>query len=216
MPVITKTALAAELGISKARVSQYCRDGMPVLPDGKLNRDDALNWIRNRVKSGHHEGKGADLVTEVLTRRRPARPPQLPAPAPAVRAVAPELDGFTPEARALLDVLNLDGPTLLDGVLLAYGVSPADRQKAVEAFMVVLGYVAAGLHEGDGDPWDEFCTAWPSGPDDPAVAAAVNSDIEEANASLYAAEEEPESLLGAALQAGRRARVPAPDPGGSR
>ncbi|WP_451993324.1 hypothetical protein [Azospirillum argentinense] len=150
----------------------------------------------------------------MLTRRRPARPPQ--PPAPAVCAVAPELDGFTPEAHALLAVLNLDGPTLLDGAMQAYGVSPAERLKAVEAFMLVLGYVAAGLHEGDGDPWDTFNTAWPSGPDDPAVAAAVDAEIEEANASLYAADEDPESLLGAALQAGRRARVPAPDPGGSR
>ncbi|TWA75643.1 hypothetical protein FBZ83_12370 [Azospirillum brasilense] len=133
-----------------------------------------------------------------------------------MRAVAPDVDGFTPEAHALLDVLNLDGPTLLDGVLLAYGVSPADRRKAVEALMLLVGYVAAGLHQGDGDPWDAFNTAWPSGPDDPGVAAAVDAEIEEANASLYAAEQDPESLLGAALQAGRRARVPAPDPGGSR
>jgi len=56
MPVTTKSALAAELGISKARVSQYVKRGMPVLPDGKLDRERALRWI---VKS-HYQRYGGD------------------------------------------------------------------------------------------------------------------------------------------------------------
>ena len=56
MSVTSKSALAAELGISKARVSQYVSRGMPVLPDGKLDRERALRWI---VKS-HYQRHGGD------------------------------------------------------------------------------------------------------------------------------------------------------------
>ena len=56
MSVTSKSALAAELGISKARVSQYVKRGMPVLPDGKLDRERALRWI---VKS-HYQRHGGD------------------------------------------------------------------------------------------------------------------------------------------------------------
>ncbi len=47
--VITKSGLAKLIGISKARVSQYVQEGMPVRPDGKLNRAEALDWIDHYI-----------------------------------------------------------------------------------------------------------------------------------------------------------------------
>ncbi len=43
--IITKSRLAQLIGVSKARISQYVREGMPVRPDGKLNQREVLNWI---------------------------------------------------------------------------------------------------------------------------------------------------------------------------
>jgi hypothetical protein len=56
--------LAKTLNISKARVSQYIAKGMPVLPDGKLDREQCVKWIQNNVlkvaKAG--ESGGARLL----------------------------------------------------------------------------------------------------------------------------------------------------------
>ena len=41
-PIITKVQLARELGVGKSAVSNYVRHGLPVRPDGKLNRTEAL------------------------------------------------------------------------------------------------------------------------------------------------------------------------------
>ena len=56
MTVTSKSALAAELGISKARVSQYVLAGMPTLADGKLDREAAIRWIAKK----HHQRFGGD------------------------------------------------------------------------------------------------------------------------------------------------------------
>lgn len=63
--IVTKASLAAELGCSRSRLSQL--KGMPIRPDGKLNRPEVLAWII-KFKSGHrggwHEGiRGKDLHT---------------------------------------------------------------------------------------------------------------------------------------------------------
>ena len=43
--IISKSGLAKLIGVSKSRVSQYVKEGMPVRPDGKLNQGEVLNWI---------------------------------------------------------------------------------------------------------------------------------------------------------------------------
>lgn len=45
--VITKGQLAELLGISRARISQFLREGLPTRSDGNLDRDEALKWIGN-------------------------------------------------------------------------------------------------------------------------------------------------------------------------
>jgi hypothetical protein len=49
--VITKAELARELNLSRARISQLCKIGLPVRPDGKLNRAEAVAWVKGNVCS---------------------------------------------------------------------------------------------------------------------------------------------------------------------
>ena len=49
--VITKAELARELNLSRARISQLCGMGLPVRTDGKLNRAEAVAWVKANVCS---------------------------------------------------------------------------------------------------------------------------------------------------------------------
>src|ERR1035438_3064943 len=49
--VITKAELARELELSRARISQLCMMGLPVRPDGKLNRAEDVAWVKANVCS---------------------------------------------------------------------------------------------------------------------------------------------------------------------
>jgi hypothetical protein len=49
--VITKAELARELDLSRARITQLCRIGLPVRTDGKLNRAEAVAWVKANVCS---------------------------------------------------------------------------------------------------------------------------------------------------------------------
>ena len=49
--IITKAELARELDLSRARISQLCKSGLPVRPDGKLNRAEAVEWVKANVCS---------------------------------------------------------------------------------------------------------------------------------------------------------------------
>ena len=44
--IITKADLAREMNLSRARITQLCQKGLPVRPDGKLDRAAAMRWIR--------------------------------------------------------------------------------------------------------------------------------------------------------------------------
>jgi hypothetical protein len=68
MSVTSKSALAAELGITRGRVSQYVSAGMPTLADGKLDREAALRWIAKkhyrRIGGDHGARRAKKLVSE--------------------------------------------------------------------------------------------------------------------------------------------------------
>jgi hypothetical protein len=49
--VITKAELARELDLSRARISQLCGMGLPVRPDGRVNRADAVAWVKANICS---------------------------------------------------------------------------------------------------------------------------------------------------------------------
>jgi hypothetical protein len=57
-PIISKAALAEMLGISRPRVSQFVQLGMPVRPDGRLDRVAALQWVTRNIMPTL-EGRGA-------------------------------------------------------------------------------------------------------------------------------------------------------------
>jgi DNA-binding transcriptional regulator YdaS (Cro superfamily) len=54
MIVMSKSAFARHLGLSPARVSQYCRAGMPTYFDGSVNIERAERWIRKNVRTSRN------------------------------------------------------------------------------------------------------------------------------------------------------------------
>ena len=67
MTIVTKAFLAAELGVTKARVSQYVKQGMPVRKDGKVDRDDAVKWISAfSPADGRPQHRGVNRATEIV------------------------------------------------------------------------------------------------------------------------------------------------------
>ena len=65
MTIISKAVLAAELKVSKSRVSQYLRAGLPERSDGKIDRESALNWIALNLRSGVNHDKGPARAREL-------------------------------------------------------------------------------------------------------------------------------------------------------
>ena len=74
MATTTKSALAAELSITKARVSQYVKAGLPVRSDGKLDREEALNWIALNQRHALTGNKGARRAATIVKEQTPKRP----------------------------------------------------------------------------------------------------------------------------------------------
>src|SRR4051794_8133944 len=68
MTATTKSALAAELGISQGLISQYITDGMPVREDNKLNREACIAWIADKYvrRSGGNGGikRARELIAD--------------------------------------------------------------------------------------------------------------------------------------------------------
>ena len=48
-PVISKAELAVALNLSRGRVSQLIRGGLPTRPDGRVDRDVAITWYRDNI-----------------------------------------------------------------------------------------------------------------------------------------------------------------------
>ena len=70
MTIISKAALAAELSVSKARVSQYLKSGLPERDDGKLDREAALHWISQNLRSGPDHRKGPARARVLVPTKR--------------------------------------------------------------------------------------------------------------------------------------------------
>lgn len=79
MATITKSELGAELEVTKGRISQYLREGMPALGDGRLDRDQCLNWLAKNNLGTAGERARALLRGETSDRGRAKRKkPPLP------------------------------------------------------------------------------------------------------------------------------------------
>jgi hypothetical protein len=53
--LINKTELAAELGVSRPRISQLVARGLPVEPDGSINLELAAFWVLDRLSESNAE-----------------------------------------------------------------------------------------------------------------------------------------------------------------
>ena len=77
MTIVTKAGLAAELDVTRTRVSQYVKMGMPVRRDGRVDREQALHWIANQFAPATGEDKGAvrayKLLQDGMVRSRQGR-----------------------------------------------------------------------------------------------------------------------------------------------
>ena len=71
--VVTRKALAAELGISPSRISHYLKRGMPAV-EGGLDREQCLDWIARNVipQGGQNASKGASRVYNMRQTKRAA------------------------------------------------------------------------------------------------------------------------------------------------
>ena len=54
--LVTKAEFAEELGVAKSRVSQLVDMGLPVAPNGKVRRSDALAWYAETVDPVRRKG----------------------------------------------------------------------------------------------------------------------------------------------------------------
>ena len=55
--VLSKAELARKLNVSRARISQLCHEGLPVLANGKVELQAALNWISTHVDRSRDVGR---------------------------------------------------------------------------------------------------------------------------------------------------------------
>jgi len=55
--ILSKAELARKLKLSRARVSQLSREGLPVLASGKVELQAALNWISSHVDRSRNVGR---------------------------------------------------------------------------------------------------------------------------------------------------------------
>jgi hypothetical protein len=159
--VISKAALAAELRISRPRVSQYVAEGMPVRSDGKLNREEVLNWIgRNHVDhvdlTGQSKGVGrANALARDGGRRRQstARPGSY-----GNREPDPYLENLADRARAWREIYlerRYSNRIPLDVAAVMFAAGDRDA---------VLVWLRAGMPyttEGDWATGDGFWVAVP-------------------------------------------------------
>lgn len=93
MEAITKAELARRLELSRARVSQLCKAGMPTLPGGKVDAEAAAAWIARRTDPSHQIGRRvrtapAPAATPAASRSEAPQQPRISGDAGAVLLVA--------------------------------------------------------------------------------------------------------------------------------
>lgn len=122
MAITTKAALAAELKISKARVSQYVKAGLPVRSDGKLNREDALNWINRTQLSQTYEDKGVVRARKLVETAKPLKPTPTVS-APSYPLIASGEIGYDAHARLAVQHMVRVHPLIVAHAVLEAGGS---------------------------------------------------------------------------------------------
>ena len=118
MAIITKAVLASELGLSKGRISQYVTAGLPVRADGKLDRDEALAWVKLNRSTFRGADKGAARAAKLAP--RPEQPSKSELDLEGERRRKLRLENDEAERRLIPDTVferacdMLVGPALVD------------------------------------------------------------------------------------------------------
>lgn len=73
--IVKKGELAQRLGVSAARVSQWVRAGLPVLPDGRVDLQQALDWITKNVNRSGGGWSARKAATGGAVAAAPVVPP---------------------------------------------------------------------------------------------------------------------------------------------
>jgi hypothetical protein len=191
MTIVTKAALAAELGISRPRVSQYVQRGMPVRADGKLDREVAVQWVADNHLTVRPNDKGATRARKIAkekpgrpARRAPRRPETEPQTSdvmllnavaemvakagPVAAAMAIELGLPCRIAFALDEMIAVELATVAENFLIARGFDHYNRGYTIleeiprAAMEVDWSALAAKAGEPlDEDAWGAFVDALP-------------------------------------------------------
>jgi hypothetical protein len=183
--VITKADLARELNLSRARISQLCHEGLPVRPDGKLNRTEVLSWVK-RYCCPYAGGWGMGLRAKEQKKKRQRAPmPEASMAECGMDFELPQIElGDLPEID-LKDLKDLEIPDLeeearkaayrqlldravrasevLPEVLLSMGVRDMGLvHAAADLFTAILFHVAG--------PFGDAAYDWAANDDFPVVA----------------------------------------------
>ena len=173
MTITTKAALADELGVTRARVSQYVKQGLPVRSDGKLDRDVALNWLnRNVVGLNREQDRGVNRAARLakLGKTRPASPRITPEP-------AAELDGLTIIAELVAQSGAIAARTAAEAgatMQIAYAMD-----QAVCVHLWRLAERLLGIPHGGDRDFERMVDARIVSPDWAALADAAGEDLDQ-------------------------------------
>jgi hypothetical protein len=160
---ITKSELAQTLGVSRSRVSQYVKCGMPVEPDGRIDEAAAAAWVKtNVVPEDGGWGQSSRLHHKERTSRRhhrrakPARqkaqnrslpdiePMELPGRAGDWRDREHRRYFFRSGAMQLLNALLRLSPIAAE-IGLDMGLSPEEAFCFTALFEILIGNFGASL-----------------------------------------------------------------------
>lgn len=175
MTITTKAALADELGVTRARVSQYVKAGLPVRVDGKLDRDAALNWIALNNRSLNTDDRGAVRAASLVRKARSAvRKPQ-PDPIDVLATILGLVGKVTAES-AVASGASMRVAYVLDHIVTVRLWLAAERllgipagsvspfESAVDGLMIEPDWNDLAAQAGepvDIDAWDAFVAAHP-------------------------------------------------------
>ena len=95
----SQRAFARRIGLSQPRVNQLIKDGLPVLPNGRVDTEAAIHWLeqnldRERSTRAKEGSAGAVIGTTAprpAAQPAPALPPAAPAPTSAMSAPMAEV-----------------------------------------------------------------------------------------------------------------------------
>ncbi|WP_157064281.1 hypothetical protein [Methylobacterium tarhaniae] len=194
MTITTKAALADELGVTRARVSQYVKAGLPVRSDGKLNRADVLNWLSANVRGLHsQDDRGVNRATRLAeaTRSKP-RPAPIPPPEPVEDGGADEFAARCVRA-ALGRVLDRCQPIVAAMIVeagvsvpVAYSLTAILRMELHGLANEAMDHFLHSEHAPDPNspidprPWPGMWPDAPQKPDWPKLAALAEESFDQA------------------------------------